>query len=259
MLFDAHMHTDFSCDAHMLLPEAMATGEKLGIGIIVTEHWDSEYPTNPEMFKFDLDAYFAKNRNYRSDRVLLGIEVGMQPQVVVHDEAMIKGHPFDEVVASMHCMKGKDMYEPTSYRGLTKEQSIREHLEDSVLCLSLYHDFDTYGHLDYISRYMPYEDNTLYYEDFAELWDKVFSLLVAGDKALEINTRRLGNPQAIKPLQVFYNRFRELGGHYVTLGSDAHTVENIGNNFKCAQEIAKTAGLQIVHFKERQRIIDKEW
>ena len=259
MLFDSHMHADFSCDAHMTLPEAMAVGEKLGIGIILTEHWDREYPTNPEMFMFDLDAYFAKNQKYRSERVLLGIEVGMQPQVVTKDEAMIKSHPFDEVVATMHCMKRKDIYEPTSYKGLTKEQAVRRYLEESVRCLNLYHDFDSYGHIDYISRYMPYEDPTLYYEDFPKLWDEVFRLVAAGDKALEINTRRLGDLHAIKPLQVLYNRFKELGGRYVTLGSDAHDVGHIAANFERAQEIAQTANLQIVHFKKRQRIIDKKW
>ena len=61
MLFDTHMHADYSCDAHMTLQEAKEAAEKAGIGMILTEHWDREYPTNPDMFQFDLDEYFAKS------------------------------------------------------------------------------------------------------------------------------------------------------------------------------------------------------
>ena len=78
-MFDTHNHCEFSCDSKMTLQQAADTAAKLGIGIILTEHWDYEYPTNPEQFLFDRDAYFKKNLPLRSDNVLLGIEVGMQP------------------------------------------------------------------------------------------------------------------------------------------------------------------------------------
>ena len=181
----------------------------------------------------------------------------MQPQVAELDNKIIKDYPFDEVVASMHCMKSKDMYEPSSYRGMTKEDAIKEYLEDSVRCLKLYKDFDTYGHIDYISRYMPYEDQQLYYADHAGLWDEVFKLLIAGDKAIEINTRRLDDPKAVETLLVLYKRFKFLGGKYVTLGSDAHYTEHVGRRLDVAAKMAKDAELQIVHFNKRRRIEDK--
>ena len=56
---------------------------------------------------------------------------------------------------------------------------------------------------------------------------RVFRLLIAEDKALEINTRRLGDDSVIPPLLKLYKRFRELGGRYATLGSDAHYKEHV--------------------------------
>ena len=178
MLFDTHTHADYSCDAEQTIGEAAAAAKARGIGIILTEHWDRYYPTNPEMFLFDIDDYFKKDGPFRSDRVLLGIEVGLQPRAIEEDRKMVQAHPFDEVVGSMHCFDGLDMYEPTTYDGLTKDQAVRRYLEDSVRCLERKPDFDSYGHIDYISRYMPYPDPNLYYEDHPELWDRVFRLLI---------------------------------------------------------------------------------
>ena len=47
MIFATHMHCDFSTDSSMSLEEAIAAAEKENIGMIVTEHWDYDYPTNP--------------------------------------------------------------------------------------------------------------------------------------------------------------------------------------------------------------------
>ncbi|MBR5582273.1 MAG: histidinol-phosphatase, partial [Phascolarctobacterium sp.] len=60
MIFDTHMHCDFSTDSSMTLEEAIAAAEKENIGMIVTEHWDYDYPTNPCEFIFDLNAYYEK-------------------------------------------------------------------------------------------------------------------------------------------------------------------------------------------------------
>ncbi len=257
MIFDTHMHAEYSCDSHMTIVQAIATAAKVGVGMILTEHWDRDYPTNPEMFEFDIDDYFAKNSKYRSDRVLLGIEVGMQPHCVVADTEMVGKYPFDEVVGAMHCMYGKDIYEPATYTGLTKEEAVDKYLEESVRCLELYHNFDSYAHLDYICRYMPYDDNNLYYEEHAELWDKVFKLLIAGNKAIEINTRRLEDASVRPPLLKLYKRFKELGGKYATLGSDSHYTEHIGRAFDVAEAMADECGLHIVHFEKRKMVVDK--
>lgn len=257
MLFDTHMHADYSCDSHMKIAQAVEAAKQAGVGMILTEHWDRDYPTNPEMFKFDIDDYFAKDGKYRSERVFLGIEIGMQPHCVAEDLAMVKKYPFDEVLGAMHCMYGKDMYEPTTYAGMTKEESVGKYLEESVRCLKVYHDFDSYAHIDYISRYMPYKDNNLYYEEHAELWDQVFKLLIAGHKAIEINTRRLSDVSVRPPLLKLYKRFKELGGEFVTLGSDAHYTEHIGRAIGVAADMADQCGLHIVHFVQRKMIVDK--
>ena len=115
MIFDTHMHCDYSCDSHMKIAEAVAAAKQQNIGIVITEHWDDDYPTNPSSFMFDVDEYFERFGPYRSDKVLLGIEIGMQKQTTAADEALAGNipltmcwHPCIALMAAI-CMKNAVM------------------------------------------------------------------------------------------------------------------------------------------------------
>ena len=112
-----------------------------------------------------------------------------------------------------------------------------------------------WGHIDYICRYARFDDPELYYFDFQTDIDLVLSILAQRDKALEINTRRLYLPDSKEALLPVYHRFRELGGKYVTIGSDAHKAKDIGKGMDIAFEMADSCGLTPVYFKERKPIL----
>ena len=59
------------------------------------------------MFLFDIDDYFRKNTPYRTEQILLGIEVGLQPQAIEEDRKMTAAHPFDEVVGPCTAFWGR--------------------------------------------------------------------------------------------------------------------------------------------------------
>jgi len=69
---------------------------------------------------------------------------------------------------------------------------------------------------------------------------------------MEINTRRLGTPVAFDSLINIYKRYKELGGTYVTIGSDAHYAEYIGSNINKGFAIAETLDLTPIYFKDRK-------
>ena len=256
-MFDTHNHCEFSCDSKMTLQQAVAMAVKLGIGMILTEHWDYEYPTNPEMFLFDRDAYFKKNLPLRSDNVLLGIEVGMQPHLAEKEDKVAEGYPFDFVIGSIHMMNRLDLYEVTTYKGLSKEETMHDFLRDSILCAESHNNFDSFGHIDYICRYWPYADKEFHMEENQQEWDRLFTVLIEKNKPIEINTRRLDAQAAVDALLPLYKRYKKLGGKYVTIGSDAHKVEAVGNYFDLAVDFAHELDLIIVTFCNRQLEICK--
>ena len=209
MIFDTHMHCDYSCDSHMKIAEAVAAAKQQNIGIVITEHWDDDYPTNPSAFMFDVDEYFERFGPYRSDKVLLGIEIGMQKQTTAADEALAGKYPFDYVLASMHCINGRDLYEERCYEGLAKVEAVREFLIDTLANLERHNNFDAFAHIDYMCRYMPYADKELILGEAPELFDQVFKLLIAKEKPLEINTRRLDDAGAMASLLAVYRRYAQ--------------------------------------------------
>ena len=72
-------------------------------------------------------------------------------------------------------------------------------------------------------------------------FDTIFRWLIAGGRGLEINT---ASWQADAPWGLdILRRYRELGGEYVTLGSDTHGTERLGARIPEAQELAKQAGI----------------
>ncbi len=258
MLFDTHMHCEYSCDSKMTLEQAVAEAEKQNIGMIVTEHWDYDYPTNPTEFLFDIDDFYAKQSKLRSDKEQNGKEIGMQPHIAQENDRVAAGHAFDFVLGSIHCMTKKDLYEKTCYAGLTKRAAVRQFLEDAITCVESHQDFDAFAHIDYLTRYWIYEGEYLELADAPELFDKLFNLLIAKGKPLEINTRRLDDEQAVASLLAIYKRYQELGGKYCTLGSDAHYVEHIGRRLDVAMQMARECNLTPVYFKERKMQLIEE-
>lgn len=251
MLFDSHMHTCFSADSKMIIDEAVARGRELDIGITITEHMDISYP-GPLAFTFDVEQYFAKYKKYRSDNVLLGIEIGMRSDCLDENCHLVETYPFDYVIGSVHVVDNIDIYTPEFYQGRNKETVYRQYFAAMLQCVSCYDGIHSLGHLDYIARYARFADPEVYYSEFREHIDEILIVLARKGKALEINTRRLGSKEAIEILMPIYQRFYEVGGRLVTIGSDAHRVTEIGRGLAEGLEIANRAKLKVVYFKDGQ-------
>ncbi|MCQ2361699.1 MAG: histidinol-phosphatase HisJ family protein [Acidaminococcaceae bacterium] len=251
MIFDTHMHCQRSCDSKMTLTQAVARAKDLGIGMCVTEHWDYDYPTYPQAFHFDIKEYVKDAEKVRSDKVLLGIEIGMMPHLVEKNTKLAKSANFDYVLCSIHCVNRKDIYDKKFYTGMTKQQATEVYLKDMVTCLNSHIEIDALAHLDYIARYWVYGTG-LDWHDAPDLWDEVFKVLAEREIPLELNTRRLPQKGVAEELKKIYARYKELGGKYMTTGSDAHNTDAVGLKIKEATELIRDWGMMPVYFKQRQ-------
>jgi histidinol-phosphatase (PHP family) len=255
-MFDTHLHTDFSSDSSMTWREAQAAARRLGLGLIITEHLDLEYPVNPNAFLFDFDEYFNAIGPYRSEELLLGVELGLRSECREENRRLLAGRPFDEVIGSIHVVDGMDVYGREFTERRAKSVSYGRYLAAMLECVREFDDFDTLGHVDYICRYAAYTDPEIHLAEFHEEWSEICRALLAKDKVLEINTRRLGDKQAVAALKPLYRRFKELGGQYVTIGSDAHRAAAVGSMFGLAWELAEELLLAPVYFKNRLMRLD---
>lgn len=251
MIIDTHVHTEVSADSEMKLRDALECAKKMNIGLIVTEHIDLYFP-GKESFAFDVADYFTAYGPYRSDYCLLGVEVGMQPFCAEENRVIVEKYPFDYVLGSVHLVDGEDIYYPSYYENRTKEASFTKYLKIVAECLAAYPFIDALGHIDYISRYAPYADPELRFEEFPELLDVVLKQAIENGTILEINTRRFSDRAVTDVLKPIYQRYTALGGTLVTLGSDAHRTTAIGGNFALGREFAEACGLRLAYFKDRK-------
>ena len=251
MIFDSHSHTSFSADSDMTAEDALKAAREQGIGIVFTEHLDVDFPGELD-FSFDPEAYWRTYEPLRGDNLHLGIEVGMQAGTAEASRAFVARAPFDLVIGSVHLLRGIDIYEKECFEGREKDELYREYFRTMAEMIACHDFIDVLGHIDYIARTAPYENPELSYGVFADEIDAVLRAAVAQGVVLELNTRRLGSRRALKELAPIYARYHELGGKYVTLGSDAHGADAIGANFAAAEDFARAMGLSIVTFFARK-------
>lgn len=251
MIFDSHMHTEFSSDSTMKIEDAIRKSKELNLGITLTEHLDLIYP-DKEVFKLNIPEYLNTYAKYRSESLLLGIEVGLSTTVLNENSKIISENPFDFVIGSMHAVNDDDIYLTYCKKDLSKYDYYSIYLKNTIDNLKAYSDFDSFGHIDYPCRYCNYDDNELYYSDHNDLLDELFKILINNDKVMELNVRRIGDTKSYSALLDIYKRYSELGGEYITIGSDAHSFENIGYKFNHALEFLEQTNLKGIYYKNRK-------
>ncbi len=240
ILFDSHLHTSFSSDSDAPMEDMVLRGIALGLDdMCFTEHLDLDYPDNPDGFTFlvDMDAYFREYTRLKetyagSISLRFGIELGMQMHLPHRYDDILSRYPFDFVLASQHLVNGEDPYDRIFWDGREEKAVYRSYFRELYDNLCRMNQFDCASHLDYIVRYGPHRNRDFTYEDYADVIDPILELIIARGKALEVNSAGLryglGSPN---PTGDILRRYRELGGSYLSIGSDAHRPEDIASHF----------------------------
>ena len=248
MLFDSHSHTKFSADSQMLATDAINRAESLNLGIVFTEHFDYDLKGN---FKFNPAEYMSEYKKFRGDKVRLGVEVGFTKNARDINKNFVASADFDQVIGSIHMLDGEDIFVKEFFDGKDKI-SVYTNYFNVMAQEAAVNDFDVLGHIDYICRAATYDDTSIDYDRFKAEIDTVLKIVVERDKVLELNTRRLVSKNIFMELKPVYESYKNFGGKYVTIGSDAHRAEVIGDHFEDAKNFIDEIGLTVVNFKQRK-------
>ena len=251
MIFDSHIHTKFSADSKMLAAEVLDKAERLNLGVVFTEHFDYGLELDGRKFEFNPAEYMNEYKNLRGAKVRLGVEVGLRKSARSANEKFISQADFDFVIGSIHLVDDLDIYYPEFYADKDKATAYRKYFEQMAQEIAIA-DFDALGHIDYICRAAPYDNPEIDYATFKAQIDAVLKIVVERGKVLELNTRRFDKSRAVEELIPVYKKYRELGGRFVTIGSDAHKVEAVGNYFERALAFVRELDLTPVTFCERK-------
>lgn len=249
MRADFHIHTCFSGDSEAnvdaVIQSAIAKGIKY---MAITDHNDYQFENG--IFELDVEKYFdfmSKKKLEYKDQINLsvGIECGLEPKYADRINKLLDSYNFDFVIGSSHVINGRDPYYKEYFENRPVHDAMVEYLESIIENITIFDNFDVYGHLDYMMRYAPVspEEKRYDYNEYGELFDTILTKLISKNKGIEINTSplRSGLADTNPNIQVI-KKYKELGGQIITIGSDSHKPEDVGTNFDIAIDMLKDAG-----------------
>lgn len=258
-IIDMHVHTDNSPDGNHSAMFVCEKAELMGMrALAFTDHCEVDSFYEESYDKRIRQSFFEISKAQSAFRgkvlVLKGIELAQGNYDPELSEKILSKYDYDAVIGSIHNLRDRqDFYfmenlSPEKVNELTKEYF------DEIYNMIEWGNFDILAHLTYPFRYFYSKSGiTVNINDYSEQVDKILKLLAQKDKALEINTAGLRQPvNKLSPELETVKRFKELGGKYVTFGSDAHYADDIAKGMTEAYDTMKAAGFtEFTFFQKR--------
>lgn len=260
-MVDYHLHTSRCCHATGTMEEYLVAAEQSGLQEIgFADHYPlgllgykprSQVTMHPE----ELPDYIMQVEELRAAsktvRVKLGVEVDYLPGTEQKTRKLLQAQKFDYVIGSIHFLEDWDFTHPI-YADHYKEKDLSELYGRYFtlvwdLCYSRL--FDIIGHIDVIKKfgYRPPESLEPY-------WVKTAQVLRETGTCLELNTAGRD-----APVGDFYPDRRLLEichaeGVWVTIGSDAHSPEQVGRYMPEALDLLRSVGYsEVTAFDQRKK------
>ena len=260
-MFDYHMHTTVSYDGHSspreMADAAIAAGLK---EICFTDHLDYMLRTPREQTSFSLETYNRAYDSLTAQGLLIrrGAEVGLTPWNVDEIHADLSKRHYDFVLGSIHFIDDEDPYFPYFWEGKTVLEAEQLYFEEMYKCLKLHDDFDVLGHLTYISKVKAHPSPRLLpLAEYREIVAEIMKILVAKGKGMEVNTSGVDRCGDYLPGAEYLRLFKDLGGEIVTVGSDAHSFDRVGQYTMDACRMVSEIFGYVCTFESRKPIFHK--
>lgn len=265
-MFNSHVHTHFSPDSTEI-PENMCHGaiERNMCGIAFTDHASLDSYILDNAYRNILNSSNEArrlNEKFPSLKVLSGVELSEVTRKPDYAARLIKAINPDTVLLSVHTtvINNKPVYFSKINFDSMKESEIYTLLKDyfrDVYNSCNKADFDILAHLTHPFYFIngKAHKNIPAYDFYGDI-EKIFSLLIEKEKALEINTSKLNSDyNMLMPSHDLIRVYHEMGGSLISLGSDAHEKENLDLGFKETKEFLKAIGYNSYVYYEKRKPI----
>lgn len=257
-MYDYHTHSSFSDDSKTPMNEMIEAAVKLGFKeIAITDHFDPDYPDPEFPFEMDFPSYHkalneAKHAFRGRIKVIKGIEMGIQHNTIDRSVEVANSFDYDFILGSFHCAEGMDLNSKAFFEGRSIEDSYIAFYSYMLNCLKLYKEYDVLGHINVIDRYT---DNIASPSVYMDLVDEILKVIISDGKGIEINTSSYRfRMEETTPSKRILQRYAELGGEIITVGSDAHVPRSLGFCLDRGIEMMKSAGLKYLATFDQRKI-----
>ena len=254
---DYHVHSYYSDDSDCLMENMIKRGIDLGLNeIAFTEHVDYGVKTD---LNCDYKAYFTEiekmKEKYGKDIIIkAGIEFGVQKHTLLQFERDYDTYQFDFIILSNHQIDNKEFWNYEYQQGKPQEEYQKNYYQAILDVVKNYKKYSVLGHLDMIKRYDKYGDFPD--EKIMEYVELILRQVIADGKGIELNTSSFKyGLKDLMPSKNILNKYFELGGTILTIGSDTHETEHLGDHIEEVKDVLKEIGFkQFCTFEKMQPI-----
>ena len=261
---DYHVHESHSSDAPgATVKKYCRMAERRGIDeIAFTTHLiltgpDVEHGVSPEKIPEYLDEIEAARRGTTVE-LRSGLEVDYFPEVERRIETVLDEHSLDFVLGSLHYIRGIDIgsrrNSPRFFAGRSLEESLdvyfdgfREAIESGL--------FDAMAHPDYFRKYLHLTrpEPATWEEYGATIYEAIDSLRSHG-VGISVNSsgwrHGIGD---VYPIRGLLEAANKAGVEKVTVGSDCHSIEDLGvNTLKAVRRLEEAGYSHLCVFEKRK-------
>ena len=244
-LTDFHTHSRFSLDSDIATENMVKAAIEAKLShICITEHKDTD-PWYEDVYYYRDKPYSREMKKLKTKysgtiKVLKGVEIDCQKAVMEEILTFLNTCSFDFVLASVHVLKHR-FFDTSYFEDYDALQTYHDYL-DELLELSRQTFFDVMGHIDYVKRFgycfLPFNPF-----EFEEKYREILKNLIDNGKGIELNTAGWRHPHGeCYPSETILKWYKELGGDVITLGSDAHTPEDVGSRGNEARMLLQKLG-----------------
>lgn len=264
-MYDYHIHSNYSPDSSSTMLSMARSAFDSGLqGVCFTDHVDLDYADPEQKYGYPFSKYKHEIESIGSMlpgplELYTGIELGLQPHISKENSEFLHGRDYDFIIGSIHCIGKKEMYRSCFLEGISDAQGIVNYFTDMLQCLDNFSDFDVLGHLDGVRRNLVHGEGGFSFVTYREYIEDVLKKLIKANKGIEVNTSgKRYNLSSYHPLTEIIKLYKDLGGEIITLGSDAHTPNCVGYDFKNALNLLSEIGFKYYTiFKKRKPIFIK--
>lgn len=253
-MIDTHSHCIHSHDGQFTAKEMVEQAIKLGLNYYaLTDHCDKDCALLPEYswvkqmnVKEHFNELLALKQEYKDKlNFAVGIECGYYQLANDLYKDILDTYYSDIIINSVHVVEKEDVYFQSYFESRGKYKSYADYFKAVRESLDVNYKYDVIGHIGYIARKAPFADKS-FGKEFDDQIDDILKTIIAKGKALEINTNGKGTGNEFIPSHDIINRFVQLGGEYLTFGSDAHTTDRIGEKYNMVKDFLLSIGVKYV-------------
>lgn len=260
---DYHLHSKFSFDSKESIENILIKAKDMNIKeICLTEHFSmiednvsygflnfEEYAQ--EIYKFNSTQEISKYNSITNDvKIKIGLEIGEGHLRIKEIDEYLKGKPIDFIIGSIHRI---DNITVTSHLEEKDVDEVYKKYFLEMYKLADTSEYDVLGHMDLVQRYAWNKYSRYNYLDYLDLIDNLLKKVIERGKGIEINTSILKKHNDFMPKLDIVKRYKELGGEIITVGSDAHSAERVGEGIRDVYEFLKDINFKYISTYDKRK------